>query len=468
MTTEPKTFEQRAFDTFAEGVRRPFGDVDSVLDFAKTFYRYEDFQSFIDRLQGDARVVDLLVERPPLGISEGDVQASPDGSLGAALRDRHGDFPLISFQFGGSPVQTFIVCHLLETAPLWNAVLDTDPDDDTRLLLLAFFAAQIPMAGLLALLAKNLSKVGLERFDRHDAAMASLAQGWTLGRRARPLLAADWKALIARPIDEVRRDFGISETDVAINRRCSAELRTTEPVHAEGVDIDAFLEAMGTIVLMPYGSSGFEAGQNLRAALVNTRRALELMATLVQDPELAARFQSRPRLGDVDFKALHALPAGTLGRVYGDHMLIKEFDPPPPALGDDADFPRFFTSHIVETHDVWHTVTGAKTDKAGECALHAFYTGQLRPLPVQLAYVARCILKTAIEDMDRAVEHMDAVARGWLMARQVGSLPLVDWRALFETPLADVRARFDIPRGGLDDVPLDTTPVLGGPDASTR
>ena len=428
----------RVFAAFAEGLRRPFGDLDALIDLTRALYDYEDVQALIGRLERDPEAVRLLIERPSLAIGEEVLAECRPGSLGAALRDRHDGFPLVCFDFGGNAVHTYIVCHLMETMPLWMTVLDAAPEDDTYLLLLAFVAAQVdPFAPLLAMLAKNLSKVGLERFSDHDAAMGALVQGWTLGRRAKRLFAADWASLIQRPLAEVREDFGITAADVVENRRLSGSLASKEPVLMEGIDVDGFIEAMRRIVLLPYGSTGFETGAALRDVLVNPARVMEFAKAMFADPDLAARSQERPLLGDLDFAALHELPEGSLGRLYGDHMVVKGFDPPPAVSAEETDFARYFTGHIIEGHDVWHVVTGAGTDKPGECALHSFYTGQLTPLPVQLAYVARCILKTAISDMDHATRHLDAVCQGWLLARRARPLALTD----LERPARDAARR---------------------------
>lgn len=454
---QPQDQARIVFDAFAASVRRPFGDLDSMIDLTRALYQYEDFQALIGKLEDDPEAVRLLIEKPSVDVDESHLAPCAPGTLGAAVRDRHEDFPLACFPFGESGVHQYLVCHLMESIPFVAAVLDTHPKDDSQILLLSFLSAQIdPFAPLLALLAKNLSKVGIERFDQHDAAMASLVQGWSLGRRTRWLFSADWKTLIHRPLDEVRAAYGITADDVAKNAELSAGLEAKEPVHMEGVDVDAFLKAMSQIVLLPYGGTGFETGAALRAALVNPTRVIEFAKAMFSDPDLSARSQERPRLGDADFAALHALPEGSLGRLYGDHMVVKGFDPPPQVPEGETDFARYFTAHIIETHDVWHVVTGAGTDKAGECALHSFYTGQLCPLPVQLAYVARCILKTAIADMDHATRHLDSVARGWLLAKQTKPLPLVDWTSLFETPLAEVRARFALPPDGIEAIQVRT------------
>jgi ubiquinone biosynthesis protein Coq4 len=323
------------------------------------------------------------------------------------------------------------------------------------MLVLGFYAAQVsPAATFLALIAKNLVKVALERSDRHDEHLAALMRGWELGRRTKLLFAADWRRLAERPLGEVRARFGISRADAEESTRLTATSLASAEDEAAGVDRDGCLEVFRRIVLLPYGDAGFANGQELRRCLVTPARGGRFAARLLADPDVRSRVTRFPRLGRLDFRALHELPAGSVGRAYADHMLVKGFDPPPAIPDDEKDLSRFFAGHIIETHDVWHAVTGAGTDKRGECCLHAFYSGQLHPLPVQLAYVARCILKTALFDLDRADLHMDAIARGWRVGRSSRPLALVDWHELFPMSLAEVRARFEIPQGGVEDALL--------------
>src|SRR5579859_7566899 len=78
--------------------------------------------------------------------------------------------------------------------------------------------------------------------------------------------------------------------------------------------------------------------------------------------ERGARALAERRRLHVDLAELSKLPAGTLGRVFAEHMIVNELDPAsiPTLAADDAlDFVR---AHLYETHDVWHAVTGFQTD----------------------------------------------------------------------------------------------------------
>lgn len=447
----PDERARRCLEILEGATARPFGDLFALVEFTRALYQHDDGQALIERLTREPEAVRLLIDQPELGVADADLARCAPGTLGAAIVARHGKLPLLPFGFGGTDVHAYVVRRLVETAPFWQEVLGAEPGDDARMLVLGFYAAQVsPAATFLALIAKNLVKVALERSDRHDEHLAALMQGWELGRRTKPLFGADWRRLAERPLGEVRARFGIARADAEENARLTASPLAGAEDEGAGVDREGCLEVFRRIVLLPYGDAGFGNGQELRRCLVTPARGGRFAARLLGDPDVRARITGFPRLAGVDFRALHHLPPESLGRTYADHMLVKGFDPPPAIPDGEKDLSRFFAGHIIETHDVWHAVSGAGTDKRGECCLHAFYNGQLHPLPVQLTYLARCILKTALFDLDRADLHMDAIARGWRIGRGARPLALVDWQALFPEPLAEVRARFELPQDGVE------------------
>src|SRR5690606_7550553 len=82
-----------------------------------------------------------------------------------------------------------------------------------------------------------------------------------------------------------------------------------------------------------------------------------------------------------DLDALAQLPAGTLGHAYArfmrGHGLTPEiFDGPPAEVRDER--AAYAIQRMRQTHDLWHVVTNAETDPAGEIALQAFTFAQLR------------------------------------------------------------------------------------------
>ncbi|MGH7295726.1 MAG: Coq4 family protein [Polyangiaceae bacterium] len=176
------------------------------------------------------------------------------------------------------------------------------------------------------------------------------------------------------------------------------------------------------------------------------KRRTEVLELMVEhfgrDERGAAALRERPRLA-VDLARLSKLPEGTLGRVFADHMIANGLDPAAiPTLpgGGAAEYVR---AHLYETHDVWHAVTGFRTDVAGELGLQAFYAAQA-PGGLPWMLLAMGFLNTAIYSMNEREARFDAIARGWEMGRRARPLFGTRWDALWATPIAEVRRSLDV------------------------
>jgi len=165
--------------------------------------------------------------------------------------------------------------------------------------------------------------------------------------------------------------------------------------------------------------------------------------------ERGARALAERRRLHVDLAELSKLPAGTLGRVFAEHMIVNELDPAsiPTLAADDAlDFVR---AHLYETHDVWHAVTGFQTDVPGELGLQAFYAAQA-PGGLPWMLLAMGFLNTALYAMDERDARLEAVARGWDMGRRARPLFGTRWDTLWATPIDEVRRALGVVPYGAD------------------
>ncbi|HEX6242465.1 MAG TPA: Coq4 family protein [Polyangiales bacterium] len=81
----------------------------------------------------------------------------------------------------------------------------------------------------------------------------------------------------------------------------------------------------------------------------------------------------------VDYGALRALPARTLGGAYARALQRQGLDPDvfqaPPGLPDEL---AYTAKRIRQSHDLWHVLTGLDTDIPGEIALQAFTEAQIQ------------------------------------------------------------------------------------------
>lgn len=161
------------------------------------------------------------------------------------------------------------------------------------------------------------------------------------------------------------------------------------------------------------------------------------------NPQGALALRDRPRLGPVSLDELAALPTGTLGREFADHMRRNRLDPAAlPVLEAHSD-KEYAIAHLHETHDIWHVVTAFGTDGPGELGIQAFYLAQY-PSRIAIAILSMGFANTLFYALDEYGARVNSIVRGWVMGRRAQNLLGIDWKTLWSTPLAEIRARYDI------------------------
>lgn len=165
-------------------------------------------------------------------------------------------------------------------------------------------------------------------------------------------------------------------------------------------------------------------------------------AKLASDPRTAGAMNERQRIGVIDLGKLAALPERGLGSVFASHCAARGLNP---NLADlSADDPgEFVMAHLLDSHDIWHVVTGWGNDEIGEVGLGAFYLGQMS-LPLIALMLALILLNTIFSAPGTLRERMDALVAGYQMGRDAEPLFGTQWDAHWETPLAELRGRFGL------------------------
>jgi ubiquinone biosynthesis protein COQ4 len=110
--------------------------------------------------------------------------------------------------------RAFILPHIYETHDVWHVVTGFGTDVAGELGLMAFYAAQAPSKGPIAILAAGLINTLRGGMADKDRRLDAIARGWLLGKRARPLFGAPWSLLWAMPLAEVRRRFAVDPAGV--------------------------------------------------------------------------------------------------------------------------------------------------------------------------------------------------------------------------------------------------------------
>ncbi len=175
----------------------------------------------------------------------------------------------------------------------------------------------------------------------------------------------------------------------------------------------------------------------------NQKLIEEVVHFLQRDPDCAAALRDHPRLGRVELGELHALPPGTLGYEFADHMLRNNLDPTAIPVPPEPNAVWYLRTHMRETHDIWHVVTGMGTDVAGELALQAFYLAQM-PSRLSSALLATGLIHVSMFKHEARDVVMGAIVRGWLIGKRAKPLFGVAWATMWSTPLAEVRAKLGI------------------------
>lgn len=149
--------------------------------------------------------------------------------------------------------------------------------------------------------------------------------------------------------------------------------------------------------------------------------------------------------GTVDFDALRALPVGTLGRDYADHLDRCGLDPDAltvPVTRGSGELANYMLMRVRQTHDIWHAVLGLGASGHEEVLVHAFQWPQLR-MPYSALVVGFGTIKHVIGEgrwpvLRRGLR--DAVAAG----RRARPLLRVYWEKHWEESTDALRARLAI------------------------
>lgn len=186
-------------------------------------------------------------------------------------------------------------------------------------------------------------------------------------------------------------------------------------------------------------------------ALTDYQRYVAYLKPDLDEPSLRDRYAESleapdPELG-ARLRALHDLPAGTLGYEYVEFYRRNGLDLP----GDDPQMPAMFVAH-----DMSHVIAGYEPTGQGEIALGAMelaaadtdahwisFLGNLGVHEAGFLQTGAVVPKSASLTREGAPELLgEALARG---SRCTGDFTAADHLALVELPLLEVRARFGVP-----------------------
>ncbi len=175
--------------------------------------RFARWEVVVDSLHQDLRTATAIRERKPFGpIRLEALEELPERTLGrvfaAHCRTRSLNPNLV--RVPPTDEIGWLLNHLFQTHDVWHVVTGWGNDIAGEIGLGAFYAAQLGNPAffgyLLALVQLNMVWRGADLGQFFEAFCA----GYESGKQSQPLFGADWDALWAVPLDEVRTRFGIS------------------------------------------------------------------------------------------------------------------------------------------------------------------------------------------------------------------------------------------------------------------
>jgi ubiquinone biosynthesis protein COQ4 len=176
-------------------------------------------------------------------------------------------------------------------------------------------------------------------------------------------------------------------------------------------------------------------------------RYRRLLLEMAETPQGRRLMAERPELSSeqVDYDRLRALPVTTLGGGYARHLdgnkLSADYQAAATRHVDDPDM-AYLMRRFRQTHDVWHVLLGMGIAGHEEVLIHWFTYGQLR-LPVSAMIMVLGTMKHLV--LERRWDALRySMMEAYRSGRDAEPLMPVIWEDLWERPLADVRAAYNV------------------------
>ncbi len=161
-------------------------------------------------------------------------------------------------------------------------------------------------------------------------------------------------------------------------------------------------------------------------------------------PQLEALWQRRFHPAPYRVEDLLVLSPQTLGGAYARLMKARGLRPDFYDKVEARHRTHYLRLRVRQTHDIWHVVAGFDTDVIGEVGLQGFYFAQWANGQCALilaGLMARCIVRGRLGELDLLIE---AFCEGYRNGKRAKSLLAVEWEALWQEPVDELRRRFAV------------------------
>ncbi|BDA68896.1 conserved hypothetical protein [Rivularia sp. IAM M-261] len=182
---------------------------------------------------------------------------------------------------------------------------------------------------------------------------------------------------------------------------------------------------------------------DLEDGLRDTKASLLAVEWLNTQPEVAQLIQERYIAPPPDIEALLQYPKDSLGYAYAVYIQKAGFDPSFYRTIQVEDNVSYFLLRVRQTHDIWHVVTGFKTDTNGEIGLKAFELAQTRR-NLAVFLVGAAMLATLATSPQALPNLLKQIVLGYQMGEKAKPLFAQKWEENWEKPLLQWRSELGI------------------------
>ncbi|HEY9296021.1 MAG TPA: Coq4 family protein [Phormidium sp.] len=204
-----------------------------------------------------------------------------------------------------------------------------------------------------------------------------------------------------------------------------------------------YLQTLKGVVTLLRDPGKTDSVYDVEEGLRNIKAAKLSADFLKSKPEVAAIIAERYLAPEPDMEALLKLPKESLGYGYASYLTEAGFDPNFYRKIQVVDDVSYVFLRIRQSHDIWHIITGMKTDVIGELGLKGFELAQTRR-PMSIILLAGGLLRTLLsspEDLDML---LDRIAVGYRMGAKAKPFMAQKWEENWEKPVSEWRAELGI------------------------
>lgn len=194
------------------------GNLDPIDELSLSLLDSPAFALAVAEMKRDPAIAALIEERylPPAPNLDQLRQLPPD-SLGYVYAHNliENGFDPILAEIPITSDVSYVESRWQQTHDIWHVITGFDPSDIGEMGLQAFYLAQfqLPLASLL--IANALIGATIRKPDALSPLLSAIAQGWTMGQAARPLIAQKWEVAWEKPVAVWRQELHIqSYSDV--------------------------------------------------------------------------------------------------------------------------------------------------------------------------------------------------------------------------------------------------------------